>query len=233
MEGSTGTAERASISVAQFVSADWQNTSSAQADENEKSKNNREHGDEDQLVAAAKSGCRNAFDLLFARHMKRVLSMALRITKNQEDAEDAVQESFLSAYMHLKTFDERSQFSTWLTRIAINASLMRLRKNGRLREMPLAGEREEESRVPELADLAPNPEELYAGKQQERILRKAIRGLRPTLRRTIRLHHSNHGSLRETSRALGISLTATKARLFRARAALRDSPEMRAIGAPL
>lgn len=233
MEGSTGTAERASISVAQFFGADWRNTWSAQADENEKSKNNRGHRDEKQLVTAAKSGCRSAFDLLFARHMKRVFSMALRITKNREDAEDAVQESFLSAYMHLKTFDERSQFSTWLTRIAINASLMRLRKNGRLREMPLAGERKEEGRVPELADLAPDPEQLYAEKQRDGILRKAIRGLRPTLRRTIRLHHSNHGSLRETSQALGISLTATKARLFRARAALRDSPAMRAIGAAL
>ena len=144
-----------------------------------------------------------------------------------------MQESFLSAYMHLRTFDERSQFSTWLTRIAINASLMRLRKNRRLREMPLAGERAEEGGVLEPADLAPNPEQLYAEKQRDRILRKAVRGLGLTLRRTITLHHSNHGSLRETSHALGISLTATKARLFRARVALRDSPEMRVIGAPL
>src|ERR1700682_2568213 len=80
------------------------------------------------LVAAAKCGDRLAFDELFFRHEKRILAVAQRITKNREDAEDVAQESFHKAFLHLDNFEEKSQFSTWLTRIAMNEAYMLLRR---------------------------------------------------------------------------------------------------------
>jgi len=92
---------------------------------------------EERLIAAAKSGRRAPFGELCERHMKQVSYVTRRITRNREDAEDAAQECFLSAFVHLKDFNGRSQFATWLTRIAINAALMKLRKNRRAREVPI------------------------------------------------------------------------------------------------
>jgi RNA polymerase sigma factor (sigma-70 family) len=88
------------------------------------------------LVAGAKMGHGSFFDELHERHRERMFRLARRrITRHHEDAQDAVQESFLSAYVHLKKFDERTRFSTWLTRIAINAALMKIRKNRVSREV--------------------------------------------------------------------------------------------------
>src|SRR5260370_17816134 len=92
---------------------------------------------EEQLIAAAKSGRRPPFGELCERHMKQVSRVTRRIVRSREDAEDAAQECFLNAFVHLKDFDGRSQFATWLTRIAINAALMKLRKNRGPREVPI------------------------------------------------------------------------------------------------
>src|SRR5579862_6858373 len=83
---------------------------------------------EQQLIAAAKYGNKSAFGELCERHTKQIVRVAIRVTRNREDAEDVMQDSFLSAYVHLKKFDGRSKFVTWLTRIAINSALMKLRK---------------------------------------------------------------------------------------------------------
>src|SRR2546427_13273016 len=80
------------------------------------------------LVAAAKRGDTRAFEELVLRHKRRVLAVAQRITNNREDAEDVMQESFHKAFAHLDSFQEKSQFSTWLTRIAMNESFMLLRR---------------------------------------------------------------------------------------------------------
>src|SRR5437588_10303123 len=92
---------------------------------------------EEQLIAAAKSGRSAPFGELCERHMKQVSCVTRRIMRNREDAEDAAQQCFLNAFVHLKDFDGRSQFATWLTRIAINAALMKLRKNRRAQEVAL------------------------------------------------------------------------------------------------
>src|SRR3984957_15573469 len=92
---------------------------------------------EEQLIAAAKTGRRAPFGELCERHMKRVSCVTRRIIRNREDAEDAAQEGFLNAFLHLKDFYGRSKFATWLTRIAINAALMKLRKNRAAREVPM------------------------------------------------------------------------------------------------
>ena len=186
--------------------------------------------DEVRLVTAAKCGNRDAFAELIARHMKEIFNVAQRITRNREDAEDAVQESFRSAFVHVGSFDGRSRFSTWLTRIAINAALMKLRKNRGLREVPIEEPPVLGEAPPhhETKDVAPNPEEAYAADERRRILREAIVELRPKLRDTIN-HQLREKSLQETAEILGISTPAVKARLFHAKTALRWAPQIKAI----
>jgi RNA polymerase sigma factor (sigma-70 family) len=175
------------------------------------------------LVAGAKMGHGNFFDELHQRHRERMFRVACRITRHREDAQDAVQESFLSAYIHLEKFDERSKFSTWLTRIAINAALMKVRKNRASREV---GVKDAVDAVG-LSDSVPNPEETYARTEQKAALRDAIAKLRPRLQNIVELHDLREHSLLEISEALGISVAAAKARLFHARAALRRAAELK------
>src|SRR5260370_8160964 len=92
---------------------------------------------DENLVAVAKKGQRTAFDEVHNRHAGKMFRVAHRITRNREDAEDAVQECFLSAFIRLKAFDGRATFLTWLTRIAINAALMKLRTHPASRDVPL------------------------------------------------------------------------------------------------
>ena len=176
------------------------------------------------LVAGAKMGHGSVFDELHERHRERMFRVAHRITRHREDAQDAVQESFLSAYVHLKKFDERARFSTWLTRIAINAALMKIRKNRVSREVGVG----DAADGVELSGCVPNPEEICARGEQKAALRDAIAKLRPTLRNVIELHDLQEYSLHETAEALGISVAAAKGRLFHGRAALRRTPKLRA-----
>jgi RNA polymerase sigma factor (sigma-70 family) len=175
------------------------------------------------LVAVAKTGDRTAFDELHKRHAAKMFRVAHRITRHREDAEDAVQESFLSAYVHLKNFEGRARFSTWLSRIASNTALMKVRRNRVTREVPIEEPTERFESRPEdkLEDSSPNPEEICAKAEQEAALRDAIAKLRPTLRETVELYQLLECSLHETANVLGISVAATKGRLFHARATLR------------
>jgi RNA polymerase sigma-70 factor (ECF subfamily) len=183
---------------------------------------------EESLVSAAKRGHQAAFGALFERHSKRVFHTMLRITKNREDAEDALQDSLLSAFIHLGTFDGRSSFSTWLTRIAINSALMKLRKNRGSREVSMdesTGMGDASPRF-EPVDSHPDPEAHYAQGERRRIVVGAIRALRSNLREVVEIRELQEGSLRETAERLGISVAAAKARLFHAKAALRKSPKL-------
>jgi RNA polymerase sigma-70 factor (ECF subfamily) len=175
------------------------------------------------LVAVAKMGHRTAFDELHKRHAAKMFRVAHRITRHREDAEDAVQESFLNAYVHLKNFEERARFSTWLTRITSNAALMKVRKNRLSREVPIEEPAEplEFRPVDKLKDSSANPEEICAKGEQQAILRDAIAKLRPTLRKAVELYQLRECSLPETAKVLGISIAATKGRVFHARATLR------------
>src|SRR6201993_492377 len=82
---------------------------------------------EEKVVAAAKGGDEVAFETLFNRHQRKIFALAFRYTRVREDAEDIVQQTFQNAFVHLQTFEGKSSFSTWLTRIAINQALMLLR----------------------------------------------------------------------------------------------------------
>lgn len=181
--------------------------------------------DEEHLVAAAKGGDHHAFGRIAECHTEKLLRITHRITKNREDAEDAVQESFARAFVHLASFDGRSRFSTWLTRIAINAALERLRRDRKSREVSIA-EQSENGGVTghrELQAEGLNPEECCAANERRRILNQAVVRLQPTLRETYEVHRVERESLRQTAKTLGISITAVKSRLFRARTQLRRS----------
>jgi RNA polymerase sigma-70 factor (ECF subfamily) len=182
----------------------------------------------EELLEAARSGESSAFERLCAPTKGRIYQTLYRITKNHADAEDALQESLLSAYMNLHRFDGRSSFSTWLTRIGINAALMTLRKRRTHRELPIEGPDDSGERTAyfEAPDHAPNPEERFANHEREVLVREAVRSLRPTVRKALELGHMQEKSMRETAQVLGISVAAAKARLFHARAALRKSRKL-------
>jgi RNA polymerase sigma factor (sigma-70 family) len=187
--------------------------------------------DERSLVAAARYGESVAFDVLCERLTPRILRSLLRITKNREDAEDALQDSLLSAFIHMGEFDGRSAFSTWLTRIAINSALMVLRKKRTSREISLDGSADSDA-VPaswEMPDHAPNPEKRYAQHERENILRGAISTLRPAVRKVIELQQLQEHSMKETAAIIGISVPAAKARLFHGKVALRKTSRLKSI----
>jgi RNA polymerase sigma-70 factor (ECF subfamily) len=183
------------------------------------------------LLATAKSGEVAALDTLYRAHAEKLFRTVHRITRNREDAEDAVQDSLLRAFLHLKSFDGRSTFSTWLIRIGINSALMILRKKRNSRELSAHGAGVDET-LWEVPDSAPNPERRCAERERERFLRDAIAGLRPQLRRTLEFHTLQDHSLRETAAEIGISAMAAKARFFHAKAALRKSKVLRKISEP-
>jgi RNA polymerase sigma factor (sigma-70 family) len=185
--------------------------------------------DYEALLGAAKSGESRAFERLTERSVPRVFHMLCRITKNREDAEDALQDALLRAFVNLHTFDGRSSFSTWLTRIAINAALMILRKRRLHRELPMDGPGESGANDWhwDMEDSAPNPEKRCVQQERERTLLAAVSELRPAIRRTVELCQFQEHSVQETADILGISVAAAKGRLFHARSALRKSRRLR------
>ena len=186
---------------------------------------------EDGLLAAAKNGETAALETLYRAHAEKLFRTVRRITRDREDAEDAVQDSFLRAFLHLKSFDGRSTFSTWLTRIGMNSALMILRKKRNSREISAHGPGADETlwKVP---DSTPNPERRCAEREQGRILKDAISNLRPTIRRALELQILEHRSIEETAAQIGISVSAAKGRVFHAKAALRKSKVLRKINEP-
>lgn len=177
---------------------------------------------ENWLLAAAKNGDAEAFEELYRTHAGRVLNAARRITKNQQDAEDASQESFLSAYVRLNTFDGKSRFSTWLTRIAINAALTVLRKRDSpaIATVGSSDDWMKGSSALEVIDSSPDPEQRYAEQEQRAIVARAVTGLGPKLRESVVFYHAGQCSIRRTAELLGIRGTTVKARLIRARRSL-------------
>jgi RNA polymerase sigma-70 factor (ECF subfamily) len=187
---------------------------------------------EKQLIAAAKSGRRAFFGELCERHMKQVSCVTRRIIPNREDAEDALQDCLLNAFVHLKDFDERSRFAPWLTRIAINSALMKLRKNRGAREVPTDEPNSSSELVAqrEFRHDAPDPEKSCSLRERKRILKSAISGLLPRARHVVELIHLQEHSIRETAQILGISTGAVKTRMFRARIALHRMPLLQSVG---
>jgi RNA polymerase sigma-70 factor (ECF subfamily) len=184
------------------------------------------------LVTAIKNGESQAFEFLVKRHEVKIFSIAFRITRNREDAQDVVQQSFHKAFMHLDRFQEKSSFSTWLTRIVINEGLMCLRRNRSRREISLDDVKSESDELlpAEIPDRAKDPADIYEQRENERILCEAIDQLSGEFRAVVCLHLEER-TVRETAEILGLAIGTLKARLFRARQKLRvllaHSPEFR------
>jgi RNA polymerase sigma-70 factor (ECF subfamily) len=174
------------------------------------------------LVAATKNGESQAFEFLVKRYEARTFSVAFGITRNREDAQDVVQQSFYKAFAHLDSFQEKSSFCTWLTRIVINEGLMCLRRNRSRKEISLDdGKSEPEELFPvEIVDRGKNPAEIYEQRENEHILCEAMNQLSAEFRSAVRLQLEER-TVRETAEILGLGIGTLKARLFRGRQKLR------------
>jgi len=180
--------------------------------------------DELALVAKAQAGDSQAFTDLVNRYERKIYRIAKHITQNDEDAEDVLQETFLKAYEHLAGFQGNSKFYTWIVRIAVNESLMKLRKRKGDRTVPLDEPMDtgEEMVTREIAVWEDNPEQRYSREEIQDILERAVESLKPDFRTVFTLRDIEELSTEETAEALGISIPAVKSRLLRARLALRE-----------
>jgi RNA polymerase sigma-70 factor (ECF subfamily) len=181
------------------------------------------------LVAAARSGSSAAFAELREIYAQRVYRKLLTMTKNREDAEDALQDTFLRAYIALHTFQERSSFYTWVTKIAINSALMILRRRRARAEVSFdsPSETEEATSGFEFRDTGPSPEHICVHRQSYACMRRSIWNLQPRLRQVIEMRMMGNYSIREIAHALQISEAAVKSRLSRARARLASAHAVR------
>jgi RNA polymerase sigma-70 factor, ECF subfamily len=163
---------------------------------------------------------------VFAGHSERLYRTAYSVLRNKEDAEDALQDGLLNAYQHLSSYEGRSSFSTWLTRIVINSALMIRRTKHAHPEASLDEILDSQSeKLPRGAiDPRPNPEETCAAIEMERLIQAQVRELPPTLRTAIRVRQTKRGPAAQSSHALGISTSAFKSRMHRARRKLASRP---------
>jgi len=179
--------------------------------------------DEGALVSLARTGDLKAFDELVNRYEGRIFRLAMNITQNREDAEDATQDAFMKSFQHLPDFQGGSRFYTWLVRIAVNEALMRLRRrrpNVTSLDEPI--QTDEDLMPREIQDWGPTPEKRYEVTELNSILNNAIAQLDPIFRTVFILRDVEQLSTEETAEALGISVPAVKSRLLRGRLKLRE-----------
>lgn len=179
--------------------------------------------DEGALVSLAKRGDLSAFDELVNRYESRIFRLAMNITQNREDAEDATQDAFMKSFQHLSDFQGGSRFYTWLVRIAVNEALMRLRRrrpNVTSLDEPI--QTDEDLMPREIQDWGPTPEKRYETTELNSILNNAIAQLDPIFRTVFILRDVEQLSTEETAEALSISVPAVKSRLLRGRLKLRE-----------
>jgi RNA polymerase sigma-70 factor, ECF subfamily len=179
----------------------------------------RNVGKEWTVVQQAIAGNVDAQEHLFARHTGRPYRTAFALLRNKEDAEDALQDGLLKAYTSLSSFQGRSSFSTWLTRIVINSALMTRRKSGGHPEASLDEILESQpERLPHgVVDPRPDPEKICAEMEINALVQEHVRQLPPALRAAIRLRAIYGFSAREAGQELGIPANAVKSGIFRAR----------------
>ena len=176
------------------------------------------------LVHAGQKGDVSAFEQLVKRYDRRLLRISQTVTHNREDSEDAVQEALLKAFQNLADFREDSQFSTWLIRITVNQSLMKLRKQRTPKKVSLDEDFEVDGDVlpVEVPDRSPTPEQLCWASELRDILVRTVEELRPILRTVFVLRDVEGLSIAQTAQVLNLSQPAVKARLWRVRLHLRE-----------
>lgn len=180
--------------------------------------------DEGAVVARARTGDSQAFTELVNKYENSIFRLARHITQSAEDAEDVLQETFLKAYEHLDEFQGHSKFYTWLVRIAVNQSLMKLRKRRTDKSVSLdeTFDTGEENLTREIAVWEDNPEQTYSREEIRDILDRAVESLPPIFRTVFALRDIEELSTEETAAILNLSVPAVKSRLLRARLRLRE-----------
>ena len=176
------------------------------------------------LVMAMRAGSPTAFAELQRLYAPRLYRKILSITKNHEDAEDVLQETLMRAYLAVDTFEGRSKLLSWLTRIAINTSLMTLRKPHIRREASLDSLSYSEDEVPQfqVKDPNPNPEECCLQGEARLRLARALAALKPSLRTVVEIQMNGDCSMKEMAKSLRLSIPTVKARLHRVRRRLAE-----------
>jgi RNA polymerase sigma factor (sigma-70 family) len=177
---------------------------------------------------------KDALEEMFVASRKRFLAIAYSILRNREDAEDAVQEAFLSAYRHLRSFEGRSALRTWLTRIVLNAALMmqRKRKSSGVRSLSESGVSHDDGWTENIPDSQPDPEMIHAERETFQFIDEKLGKLKPALRQAFTMTHYDDLSGAEACAILGVSYGTFKARLLHARRKLLDRTE-RALVSPI
>jgi RNA polymerase sigma-70 factor, ECF subfamily len=175
-----------------------------------------------------------ALDEMFAASRSKFVAIAYSILRNREDAEDAVQNAFLSAYRHLRSFEGRSALTTWFTRIVLNAALMIQRKHRLSRIMPLpetsiSHEANWTERIP---NSQPDPEMVHAERETLQFINGLLEKMKPALRQAFTMTYCDELSGPEACALLGVSAGTFKARLFRARRQLLNQAQ-RALEGPI
>lgn len=180
--------------------------------------------DELPLVDAAKAGDAEAFSILVNQYYRGIYHLALRITGNHEDAEDTSQEALMKAYRNMSVFQGKSRFYTWLVRITMNEALMKLRKRRSARQVSLEEILQADPNAPvlrEADDWQHDPEKRYAEVEFQEALDLALESLGPRLSAAFQLRSEEELSVKEIANLLGVSISAVKSRLLRARCRLR------------
>jgi RNA polymerase sigma-70 factor (ECF subfamily) len=178
---------------------------------------------ESQLVASAQHGEPAAYAELCRRYREKVFRTVLKIVRNADDAEDVLQDAWMRAFIHIRSFDGRASFSTWMIRIAINSALAVLRKRRKQKEFSLDDSVDPDNpRLMQMRELSSNPEERCIETERQRLVRQAIRRLPSKLRAAIEIRESQDGSMHELAMVAGVPVPTMKSRLQRARLKLRE-----------
>jgi RNA polymerase sigma-70 factor (ECF subfamily) len=175
---------------------------------------------DEQLVRKAQQDDEKAFGELVHRYESKVYSLALKMLRNPEDAEDVLQDTFLRAYRGIKSFQGNSTFSTWIYRITANSALMRLRR----KHLPMVSidDADERETPINIADWAPGPVEQLLNQETQQAMNQAIESLPPEFRQVFVLRDIEELSNSEVAEILDLSVAAVKSRLHRARLKVRD-----------
>ena len=175
------------------------------------------------LIELVLSGDRRAFEPLVRKHERRVFRVVLAVLGNVEDAEDAMQDTFVKAFRHLDQFRHDSRFTTWLTRIAVNEAIQKRQARKNSVSLQESAEVESKALPGRFEPWTSNPEKLYGKQEIRRIVEEAIQSLPPIYRETLVLREIEEMSAEEAAGVLGITVPALKSRLLRARLLLRES----------
>ncbi len=188
---------------------------------------------DEQLLSNARSGDQQAFGELCLRYGGMLRRRIFQIVRDEEDAEDVLQETYLKAYQHLQAFRGACSFSTWLVAIGTNMSLMLLRRRKASRKYCCDVVTEDgETLVMECRDPTPDPEQRYMMSQTRQKLKSAVTRLSPQVRNLLEMYYKSELRLKDAAATLGISEATAKSRLLRARQMLRRSLKQNECWAP-